>query len=142
MQVTTKSSLEQHCQNMACFTKAQLGKCLKILKAVVTVLIIKVGLGLFDVGSDIVNGYNFLSGYFKLALYFASLTREDYDQLPDLSKLGYPIILLPWLPGLLRIIFLVSSDINLGNIKWIEVFRGTVGYSLLLMTWPFFFILK
>ena len=106
------------------------------------VLILKVGLGIFDVGSDIVNGYNFLSGYFKLALYFASLTREDYDQLPDLSKLGYPIILLPWLPGLLRIVFLVSSDINLGNIKWKEVFRGTVGYSLLLMTWPFFFILK
>lgn len=106
------------------------------------VLILKVGLGMFDVGSDIVNGYNFLSGYFKLALYFASITREEYDQLPDLSKLGYPIILLPWLPGLLRIIFLVSSDMNLGNIKWTEVFRGTLGYSLLLMTWPFFFILK
>ena len=127
---------------MGCCTKEKLAKILVVLKAIVMVLILKVGLGLFDVGSDIVNGYNFLSGYFKLALYFASLTREDYDQLPDLSKLGYPIILLPWLPGLLRIIFLVSSDINLGNIKWIEVFRGTVGYSLLLMTWPFFFILK
>ena len=127
---------------MGCCTKEKLAKILVVLKAIVMVLILKVGLGIFDVGSDIVNGYNFLSGYFKLALYFASLTREDYDQLPDLSKLGYPIILLPWLPGLLRIIFLVSSDINFGNIKWIEVFRGTVGYSLLLMAWPFFFILK
>ena len=127
---------------MGCCTKEKLAKVLVVLKAIVMVLILKVGLGMFDVGSDIVNGYNFLSGYFKLALYFASLTREDYDQLPDLSKLGYPIILLPWLPGLLRIIFLVSSDINLGNIKWIEVLRGTVGYSSLLMTWPFFFILK
>ena len=127
---------------MGCCTKEKLAKILAVLKAIVMVLILKVGLGMFDVGSDIVNGYNFLSGYFKLALYFASITREEYDQLPDLSKLGYPIILLPWLPGLLRIIFLVSSDMNLGNIKWTEVFRGTLGYSLLLMTWPFYFILK
>ena len=127
---------------MGCCTKEKLAKVLVVLKAIVMVLILKVGLGIFDVGSDIVNGYNFLSGYFKLALYFASLTREDYDQLPDLSKLGYPIILLPWLPGLLRIVSLVSSDINLGNIKWTEVFCGTVGYSLLLMTWPLFFILQ
>ena len=127
---------------MGCCTKEKLAKILGVLKAIVMVLILKVGLGMFDVGSDIVNGYNFLSGYFKLALYFASITREEYDQLPDLSKLGYPIILLPWLPGLLRIIFLVSSDMSLGNIKWAEVFGGTLGYSLLLMTWPFFFILK
>ena len=127
---------------MGCCTKEKLAKVLVVLKAIVMVLILKVGLGMFDVGSDIVNGYNFLSGYFKLALYFASITREEYDQLPDLSKLGYPIILLPWLPGLLRIIFLVSSDMNLGNIKWTEVFHSTLGYSLLLMTWPFFFILK
>ena len=123
-------------------TKEKLAKIHVVLKAIVMVLILKVGLGMFDVISDIVNGYNFLSGYFKLALYFASITREEYDQLPDLSRLGYPIIFLPWLPGLLRIIFLVSSDMNFGNIKWTEVFRGTLGYSLLLMTWPFFFILK
>ena len=127
---------------MGCCTKQKLAKILVVLKAIVMVLIMKVGLGMFDVGSDIVNGYNFLSGYFKLALYFGSITREEYDQQPDLSKLGYPIILLPWLPGLLRIIFLVSSDMNLGNIKWTEIFCGTLGYSLLLMTWPFFFILK
>ena len=127
---------------MGCCTKEKLAKILVVLKAIVMVLILKVGLGIFDVGSDIVNGYNFLSGYFKLALYFASITREDYDQLPDLSKLGYPIILLPWLPGLLRIVFLVSSDINLGNIKWTEVFCSTVGYSLLLMMWPLFFIFQ
>ena len=127
---------------MGCCTTEKLAKILVVLKAIVMVLILKVGLGIFDVGSDIVNGYNFLSGYFKLALYFASLTREDYDQLPDLSKLGHAIILLPWLPGLLRIVFLVSSDMNLGNIKWTEVFHRTLGYSLLLMTWPFFFILK
>ena len=127
---------------MGCCTKEKLVKILVVLKAIVMVLILKVGLGIFDVGSDIVNGYNFLSGYFKLALYFASITREDYDQLPDLSKLGYPIILLPWLPGLLRIIFLVSSDMSLGNVKWTEVFRCTLGYSLLLMTWPLFFIFQ
>ena len=127
---------------MGCCTKDKLAKILVVLKAIVVVLILKVGLGMFDVGSDIVNGYNFLSGSFKLALYFASITREEYDQLPDLSKLGYLIILLPWLPGLLRMIFLVSSDMNLGNIKWAEVFCSTLGYSLLLMTWPLFFILQ
>ena len=125
---------------MACFTKAQLGKCLKVLKVVVTVLIIKVGLGLFDVGSDIVGGYNFVSGGFKLALYFASLTREEFDTLPDLSDFGYLILCLPWLPGLLKITFL-ASDVNWRSLRWTEVLYRMCGFSLLAVAWPVFSVL-
>ena len=125
---------------MACFTKAQLGKGLQVLKVVVTVLIIKVGLGLFDVGSDIVGGYNFVSGGFKLALYFASLTREEFDTLPDLSDFGYLILCLPWLPGLLKITFL-ASDVNWRSLRWTEVLYRIGGFALLAVAWPVFSVL-
>ena len=62
--------------------KMCISKCVKILNSTIKILIFKVALGVFDVGSDIVNGYNFISGQFLLGLYFASLTREDYDLLP------------------------------------------------------------
>ena len=62
--------------------KMCISKCGKILNSTIKILIFKVALGVFDVGSDIVNGYNFLSGQFLLGLYYASLTREDYDLLP------------------------------------------------------------
>ena len=54
-----------------------------ILKAIATVLILKVILGFIDVSSDVINGTIMVSGEYKLGLYFASSTREDYDLLPD-----------------------------------------------------------
>ena len=125
---------------MGCCTKEKLAKILVVLKAIVMVLILKVGLGIFDVGSDIVNGYNFLSGYFKLALYFASLTREEFDTLPDFSDCGYLILCLPWLPGLLKITFL-ASDVNWRSLGWTEVLNKIGGFALLSVAWPVFSVL-
>ena len=62
--------------------KMSFPKAVQILNSTIKIIIFKVALGVFDVGSDIVNGYNFISGQFLLGLYFASLTREDYDLLP------------------------------------------------------------
>ena len=44
--------------------KMCISKCVKILNSTIKILIFKVALGVFDVGSDIVNGYNFISGQF------------------------------------------------------------------------------
>ena len=121
---------------MGCCSKTQLVRTLLVLKAIVTILIFKVALGIFDVGSDIVNGYNFLSGQFKLVLYFACVTREEYDQLPDLAKFGYLIICLPWLPGLLKILFLISLDSGWEGLRWSGVVYRIVGNCLFLFSWP------
>ena len=111
-----------------------------ILKVFVTVFILKVTLGTFDVSSDIINGTIMVSGVYKLGLYFASGTREDYNLLPDPTVWGYQTLCLPWLPGLLRIIFL-ASDVQWGNLKWTEKFRKIGGYLLGFISWPLFSVL-
>ena len=42
---------------MAFIKKGQVRKLLKVFKIIVMVLVFKVGFGAFDMGSDIVNGY-------------------------------------------------------------------------------------
>ena len=108
-----------------------------ILKAIVTVLILKVILGFLDVSSDIINGTIMVSGEYKLGLYFASGTREDYDLLPDPTVWGYQTLCLPWLPGLLRIIFL-ATDVEWGKLKWRKKIEMIAGYLLSLISWPLF----
>ena len=111
-----------------------------ILKVILTVLILKVILGTFDVSSDVINGTIMVTGEYKLGLYFASGTREDYDLLPDPTVWGYQTLCLPWLPGLLRIIFL-ASDVQWGKLNWIEKFGKIAGYLLSFMAWPLFSVL-
>ena len=111
-----------------------------ILKAIFMVFIMKVILGFFDVGSDVINGTIMVSGEYKLGLYFASGTREDYDLLPDPTVWGYQTLCLPWLPGLLRIIFL-ASDVQWGSLKWTEKFGKIAGYLLSFISWPLFSVL-
>ena len=111
-----------------------------ILKVIVTVLLLKVILGTFDVSSDVINGTIMVSGEYKLGLYFASGTREDYDLLPDPTVWGYQTLCLPWLPGLLRIIFL-ASDVQWGNLNWTEKFGKIAGYLLSFIAWPLFSVL-
>ena len=108
-----------------------------ILKAIATVLILKVILGFIDVSSDVINGTIMVSGEYKLGLYFASGTREDYDLLPDPTVWGYQTLCLPWLPGLLRIIFL-ATDVQWGSLKWTEMLGMIAGYLLSLISWPLF----
>ena len=108
-----------------------------ILKVIVTVLILKVILGTFDVSSDIINGTIMVSGEYKLGLYFASGTREEYDLLSDTTVWGYQTLCLPWLPGLLRIIFL-ATDEQWGKLKWTKKFEKIAGYLLSLISWPLF----
>ena len=111
-----------------------------IVKAILMVLILKVILGFFDVISDGINGTIMVSGEYKLGLYFASGTREEYDLLPDTTVWGYQTLCLPWLPGLLRIIFL-ASDVQWGNLNWAEKFGKIAGYLLSFMAWPLFSVL-
>ena len=108
-----------------------------ILKVMFMVLILKVILGIFDVSSDIIKGTIMVSGEYKLALYCASGTREEYDLLPDTTVWGYQTLILPWLPGLLRIIFL-ATDVQWGSLKWKKKFEMIAGYLLSLISWPLF----
>ena len=111
-----------------------------ILKVFVTVFILKVTLGTFDVSSDVINGTIMVSGVYKLGLYFASGTREDYNLLPDPTVWGYQTLCLPWLPGLLRIIFL-ASDVQWGNLERTKKFGKIAGYLLIFISWPLFSVL-
>ena len=108
-----------------------------ILKVMFMVLILKVILGIFDVSSDIIKGTIMVSGEYKLALYCASGTREEYDLLPDTRVWGYQTLCLPWLPGLLRIIFL-ATDVPWGKLRWTKKFEKIAGYLLSLISWPLF----
>ena len=108
-----------------------------IFKAMVMIFFLKVILGIFDVISDIINGTIMVSGEYKLGLYFASGTREEYDLLPDTTAWGYQTLCLPWLPGLLRIIFL-ATDVQWGTLKWTKKFEIIAGYLLSLISWPLF----
>ena len=101
------------------------------------VLILKVMLGIFDVSSDIINGIIMISGEYKLGLYFASTTREEYNLLPDTTVWGYQTLCIPWLPGLLRIIFL-ATEVQWGGLKWTEKIRKIAGYFLSWISWPLF----
>ena len=49
-------------------------------KEFLSVLLLKIVLGTFDVVSDFINGINFFTGDFALGLYFASQTRELYEE--------------------------------------------------------------
>ena len=125
-------------RKMVCVKKAQLQIVIALLKAVVQVLILKVVLGVLDVGSDVINGFNFLSGQFLLGLYFASQTREEYDLLAgSTATWGYQTICLPWLPGLFRISF-IASEVKWRSLKYKEVLMSIGGYSLMLIAWPLF----
>ena len=108
-----------------------------MLKAIVMVFMMKVCLGVFDVGSDVINGYNFISGMFKLGLYFASSTRDAFDQLPDMSAWGHLILCIPWLPGLLRITFL-ACDVPWKTLKWSKKLHRISGFVLHFVAWPLF----
>ena len=110
------------------------------VKAILMVLILKVILGIFDVSTDVINGTIMISGEYKRGLYIASSTREDYDLLPDTTVWGYQTLCLPWLPGLLRIIFL-ATDVQWGNLNWIEKFGKVAGYLLSFIAWPLFSVL-
>ena len=107
------------------------------VKAILMVLILKVILGIFDVSTDVVNGTIMVSGEYKRGLYIASSTREDYDLLPDTTVWGYQTLCLPWLPGLLRIVFL-ATDVQWGKLKWTKKFEKIAGYLLCLISWPLF----
>ena len=122
---------------MACLKLSHLQCICTVLKAIVTVLIMKVCLGVFDVGSDFINGYNFISGMFKLGLYFATSTRDAFDQLPDMSAWGYPILIIPWLPGLLRITFL-AYDVPWKTLGRSEKLYRISGFVLHFAAWPLF----
>ena len=121
---------------MGCLQKAIL--FIQFLSAFFKVFVLKVSLGIFDVVSDIVNGYNFLSGQFLLGLYFASQRREEYDLLAgSTAAWGYQTICLPWLPGLFRISF-IASEVKWRSLKFKEVLGNIGGYILMLIAWPLF----
>ena len=119
------------------WTKTQVIKTLLAVKTIGMFVIGKICLGTVDTGSDILNGYNLLSGQSKLSFYFASETKERYDKLPDPTFWGYQTICLPWFAGLVRILFL-ASDVAWRSLKFTEVLQRIGGYFLLLVAWPLF----
>ena len=58
------------------------------LKEFLGVLLLKIALGIFDVVSDFINGINFFTGDFALGLYYASQTREFYEEFKVGATLG------------------------------------------------------
>ena len=82
--------------------------------------------------------YSFISGEFKLGLYFASRTREEYDSLPDLTNWGYLTICLPWVVGLVRISFHASDVVHWRSLTLTEGLVRIGGYLLLFIGWPLF----
>ena len=114
-----------------------LQKAIAILKVIITIFILKVVLGSSDVGSDMVNGSNTVSGEAKLGLYFASETKEVYNQLPDMTVWGYQTLCLPWLPGLLRISF-IAAEVKWTSLKCIVALKKIAGFVLLFIGWPLF----
>ena len=49
----------------------------------VNILVLKICLGSFDVVSDIIKGFNYITGEFALGLYFASKTRAEYEEVSE-----------------------------------------------------------
>ena len=100
-------------------------------------LLLKIILGVVDVATDFISAFNLLSGQFKLGLYLASRTKEEYDNAPDIDNIGWLVLAIPWLPGLARILFVAVED------PWRGVPRKKLamrvgGYALALMAWPVF----
>ena len=66
----------------------------------VQVFVFKFLLSLGDVVTDCINGHNFLTRYFLLGLYFASVTRDQFLTLEnDSARWGYSTLGLVWFPG-------------------------------------------
>ena len=102
--------------------------------------LVKICLGIFDIATDFVTGYNSLSGEFSLGLYFASKTREFYEEAPYNPFWGSITLSLPWLPGLLRIAYLAHKQDWRGVSKVLWVKR-IVGYFMTFLVWPVFSVL-
>ena len=77
----------------------------------VNILVLKICLGSFDVVSDIIKGFNYITGEFALGLYFASKTRAEYEEV----RYWYiESLFLHWdLPYLLYLLFKTQ-----GRRKW------------------------
>ena len=112
--------------------------CKKLFKA--CKLLLKIVLGLLDIVTDFLFSFTLLSGEFKLALYFASDTREEYDEavlsLSGIENLGWMILVLPWIPGLIRIAYVAAEES--WDITRKEITTRLMGYTLALIAWPIF----
>ena len=81
---------------MGCVRQANRQEACRFFK----IFVLKFLLGLTDVITDCVNGHNFFTRQFLLALYFASVTRDQF--LPfenDSVPWGYSTLFLVWFPG-------------------------------------------
>ena len=54
----------------------------------IIMILVKITLGLVDATTDYLSGLNLLSGQFSLGLYFASRTKEEYDNAAHVDGLG------------------------------------------------------
>ena len=121
--------------------KEQLAKLGRFLKNNANLLIFKFVLGFVDVTTDLVSGHNFISGQFLLGLYFASKTREEFNNNnQDYTPWGLLTIFFVWFPGLLRILNM-SSDQTWRGVPAKTIAKRVSGYFVLLIVWPIFSLL-
>ena len=97
----------------------------------------KVIFGIVDVILDFITAFNLISGQFRLSVYFASKTKEEYKNAPDVDNLGWLVLILPWLSGVIKI-----NQVGAGE-RWRgvglkELVMRIGGYMLALLAWPVF----
>ena len=103
----------------------------------ILMLLQKIFFGVLDVFLDFVTSINLISGQFRLGAYFASKTREEYDNAPDVDNLGWLVLAIPWLSGLARITFVGAGERWRGvHVK--ELVMRIAEYALALLAWPLF----
>ena len=72
----------------------------KKLKDFIKIFVFKFLLGLVDVVTDCISGHNFLTRHFLIGLYFASKTRDHFQNHEDDSEpWGYLTLCQVWFPG-------------------------------------------
>ena len=74
--------------NIKMVTREEIQRKAERIVSFLSVLLLKIVLGIFDVVSDFINGINFFTGDFALGLYFASQTRESYEEFKVGTTLG------------------------------------------------------
>ena len=100
-------------------------------------VLLKLFLGILDVALDFISGFALISGQFALGFYFTTQKKEDYENALDVDKLGWLVLSLPFLSGLVYIAFVAADETWKGKTV-MQLAKRIVGYALALLVWPIF----
>ena len=109
------------------------------MKAFFMTFILKFCLGAFDVASDKINGFNFLTGQYGLSVYFIAGVRSDFDNAEyGPNKLfGYLTLAVVWLPGAFRSIQ-IALDSNWSDLSIWKKIKKSLFLIIMAAAWPMF----